>query len=171
MFMHAIRILAATLGIALSTQGLHAQAQPFNNRKTSAKATIAGSHGTYDGTFVASNVSNICGEVPAMMNFSGQASFIVEYPRDPRDADQIQSISFGSTKLTGKATTASAFLLNISVLAKNGGRPYAYVLNTQDNPKVCGVATLIRNMDRSVVLSVRGKNEAGETIQLSITCI
>ena len=168
--MHAIRIIAVASGIGLLTQPLHSQSQPYNNRPTSAKATITGSHGTYDGTFVASNVANICGEVPAMMNFSGQASFIVEYPRDPRDTDQIQSISFGSTKLTGKATSASSFLLNIHVIAKNGGRPYAYVLNTQDNPTVSGVATLVRNKDKSVVLNVRGTNEARETIQLTITC-
>lgn len=168
--MRASRITIAILGIALSAHALSAQSQPFNNRKTSARATIAGSRDLYDGTFVASNVSNTCGEVPAMMNFSGQASFIVEYPRDPQDSDQIQSISFGSTKLVGKVTSTTSFLLNISVLAKNGGRPYPYVLNTQDNDKVTGIATLTKNKNRSITLTIRGKNEAGETIVLTITC-
>lgn len=168
--MRAPVFVVTSIALILSAHPLQAQGQPFNNRKTSAKAIIVGSHNLYDGTFVASNVSNTCGEVPAMMNFSGQASFSVEYPRDPRDSDQIQSISFGSTRLVGKTTSTSSFLLNISVLAKNGGRPYPYVLNTQDNPKVSGVATLMRNKDKSVTLNVHGTNEAKETITLTITC-
>ena len=158
------------LAIALSTEALQAQAQPFNDRRTSARATIAGSRNLYDGTFTATNVSSICGEVPAMMNFSGVASFIIEYPRDARATDQIQSISFGSTKLVGKTTTTSEFLLNIIVLAKNGGRPPAYVLHTKSNPKVTGTATLVRNKNRSVTLNVRGRDEMGVTLQLSVTC-
>lgn len=169
--MHASRIVTVILALAVSSTALQAQTQPWNNRKMSVTATISGSRGLYDGTFTASNVSNTCGEVGAMYNFSGQASFIVEYPRDPRETDQVQSISFGSTKLVGKATSTSSFLLNITVLAKNGGRPYPYVLNTQDNPKVTGLATLLRNKNKSVTLTVRGKNEAKESIVLTITCI
>jgi len=145
--------------------------QPYNDRKASAKATIAGSHGTYDGTFVASNIASVCGEVPADRNFSGVASFIVEYPRDVRDNDQIQSIAFGSSKLAGKATSTTDFLLNIAVIAKDGGRPYAYVLNTSGNPRATGAASLTKNKDRSVTLNIRGKNDAGETIQMSVTCM
>ena len=170
--MRGNKCLVSILMIALTATTMHAQAkQPYNDRRASARATIAGSHGTYDGTFTASNVASVCGEVPADRNFSGLASFIIEYPRDPRDADQIQSISFGSTKLVGKTTSTTQFLLNIAVLAKNGGRPYAYVLNTPDNPRVTGAASLLRNKDKSVTLNIRGKNEAGETILMSVTCM
>ena len=165
------RFLAVCFAIALSTQVSQAQSQPFNDRRTSARASLAGSPKLYDGTYTATNVSGICGEVPAMMNFSGVASFIIEYPRDARATDQIQSISFSSAKLVGKATTTSEFLLNITVLRSNGGRPPAYVLNTKSNPKVTGTATLLRNKNRSVTLNVRGKDEMGVTLQMSVTCI
>jgi len=168
--MHAIRIVAA-LTLVLSARAAHGQAQPWNDRKMTVTATISGSRDLYDGTFTASNVANTCGEVGAFYNFSGQASFIIEYPRDPRDGDQVQSVAFSSTKLVGKVTSTASFLLNVSVLAKNGGRPYPYALNTQDNPKIKGLATLVRNKNKSVTLTVRGTNEAGQSIVLLITCM
>ena len=169
--MQISRIVAVALVFAVTSTALPAQTQPWNNRKMSVTATISGSRGLYDGTFTASNVANTCGEVGAMYNFSGQASFIIEYPRDPQETDQVQSVGFGSTKLVGKATSTPSFLLNISVLAKNGGRPYPYALNTQDNPNVKGLATLVRNKNKSVTLTVRGTNEARESIVLMITCM
>jgi hypothetical protein len=97
---------------------------------------------------------------------------VIEYPSDAKATDQIQSIAFGSTQLVGKVTTSYKFRLNVHVLAKNGGRPSAYVLNTDEgSANTSGTATLVKNKDKSLTLTVKGKNVMGETIQLSVTCM
>lgn len=162
--------VSLALSLAVSSNVVHAQS--INNRKTSARATIAGSRNLYDGTFVATGVSSICGETPKEMSFNGTATFMIEYPSDAKATDQIQSISFGSNKLVEGVTKASLFTLNVGVLAKNGGRPYAYVLNTDPvTAKNTGTATLRKNKGGSVTLSVVGKNDMGQAIQLTVTCM
>lgn len=147
-------------------------AQSVNMRKTIARAMIAGSHNRYDGNFNAGGISSVCGELPKEMNFSGLASFIVEFPSDALPATAgIQSIAFSSNQLVGKVTRASVFRLNVAVRTAKGARPPAYVLNTDDRkPKNTGTAILTRNKGGGVTLRVTGQNDMGETIDITITC-
>ena len=157
--------------LAFTASSLPAQTQPFNDRKASARATIVGSRRLYDGSFVASGVAQVCGEMPAMMSMSGTANFVVEYPLDAKDTDQIQSVSFGSTKLVGSVRKTSSFRFSIAVRLPNGSRPYAYVLNT-DPPGTTnsGTATLVKNKGGSLTLTVAGTNDRKESVQFSMTC-
>lgn len=159
-------VLFLTLILAAASP---AQAQSINQKKTSARAIIAGSHGTYDGTFASTGTSSICGEIPKEV--MGVATFAVEFPTDEAENAQIQSIAFGSKELVGKTTTAAVFRLNVSVLAANGGRPYAYALNTDgSDPNSSGTATLTKDKG-ALTVKVSGKNGMGETIDLTIVCM
>jgi hypothetical protein len=165
--MRRIVLVAAALVIPLQS----ALAQSVNNRKTVTRAIIAGSHKLYDGDFSGAGTSSVCGELPKERNFAGVASFIIEYPSDVPPAAGVQSISFASAKLVGKATTATVFRLSVSVAGPAIGRPYAYVLNTDDGkPNNSGVATLLRNKGGSLTLKVKGHNDMSQTIDLTVTC-
>lgn len=113
----------------------------------------------------------VCGELPKELNFSGEASFIVEFPRDGTGNEQIRSIAFGSNQLVGGVDTASVFRLNVSVTTAAGGKPAAYVLNTDSGkPKDTGTATLTKK-GAVTTLNVRGQNDMGETIALTVVCM
>jgi hypothetical protein len=145
-------------------------AQSINQRKTTVNATIVGSRNLYDGTFVATGTSSICGEIPKESSMTGTAVFVIEYPSDDPGNAPVQSIAFGSTQLVGAARTASLFRLSIAVRTPDGGTPHAYVLNT-DPPgaKTSGMATLSK-VKNQLTLKVRGQNEMKETIDLTIVC-
>ena len=163
-------ILLTLLALAFCTQAAHSQG--IYQRKTTVKATISGSHNLYDGNFNGSGVSGICGEIPRMSSLTGVDTFVIEYPNDDPKNNGIQSVSFGSKQLVGKATTARLFTLNVSVRLPNGSKPYPYVLNT-DPPRQgnSGVATIVRAKN-SLTVRVKGSNErGGETIDLSFTCM
>jgi hypothetical protein len=152
----------AAMLLVLFTQGIY-------QRPTTAQASITGSPKLRDGNFTATGISSICGEVPMMSSMTGTAVFNVEFPNDtPRGS--ITSISFGSKELVGGKTRSTKFLLNVSVVTANGGRPPAYVLHTE-NPKPgnTGVATLTKK-GRAVTLKVTGREDMGETISLTVTC-
>ena len=166
----AARVALLTL-LALAFCPQVAHAQNIYQRKTTVKAIIAGSHKLYDGTFIASGVSSICGEIPAMSSLTGVDTFVIEYPNDDPKNSPIQSVSFGSKQLVGKRTTGPLFTLSVAVRTPDGGKPYAYVLNT-DPPgrKNTGTSSIIRSKN-SVTIKVKGANErGGETIDFTITC-
>lgn len=161
--------LAVSVGLACSWQSVNAQS--VNDRKTSARATITGSPQLYDGAYSTTGTSSVCGELPKEMNFSGEASFIIEFPRDGTGDEQIRSIAFGSNKLVGSVTTASVFSLNVNVTTASGGKPAAYVLNTDSGkPKNTGTATL-KKKGAATTLNVKGTNDMGETIDLTVVCM
>jgi hypothetical protein len=160
------------LVIAFSVAGASesAHAQSINQRKTVAKALIGGSNGRYDGSFAASGTSGVCGEIPKEASLTGTASFVIEFPSDGTGKEPINAIAFGSSQLVGGVTKATVFRLMITVVTAKGGRPPAYVLNTDSkNPRNTGTATLA-NKGGVTTLSVSGQNEVGETIELTVMC-
>jgi hypothetical protein len=149
---------------------LPAAAQSINQRPATGTAIIAGSRGRYDGTFTGSGTASVCGEIPREASLTGVATFVVEYPYDDPGAAPLQSIAFGSKQLVGKDTVSTAFTLNVHVRTADGGRPPAYVLNTDGgNGKDRGTATLSRKKS-TLTLTVRGSNDMGETIELVLVC-
>jgi len=154
--------------LAASSQPL--QSQNIYQKKTVVKATIAGSHNLYDGTFSASGTASICGEIPKMSSMTGTAVFVVEYPNDDPGTAQIQSVSFGSKALVGNVKKTGLFSLNVAVRLPNGSKPYAYVLNTDSGrPGNSGTATRTSagGVNR---ITVVGKSERNETINFSLEC-
>jgi len=166
-----LAIAAAFVTVAALVPIDRSPAQSINQRKTTVDATIAGSHNLYDGKFVATGTSRVCGEIPKESSMTGTASFVIEYPYDDPVNAPVQSIAFGSTELVGTARKATLFRLSVHVRTANGGKPHAYVLNTDPpgNPKTNGVATLSK-VKNQLTLNVRGKNEMGETIDLTVVC-
>lgn len=155
------------LGVAFSSE--YASAQSINQRKTNANATIGGST-LRNGAFTSNAVSSVCGEIPKESSLTGTAVFSIEFPYDPTN-DNLQSISFGSKQLVNGVTSSTKFVLNVHVRTSDGGTPPAYVLDTeQGNPKHTGTATLTKTKGM-VTLHVVGKEDMGETIDLTVTCM
>jgi len=166
-------------GFAVEARGLSARrstgasAGPqasINQRKTTARVSISGSPKLRDGSFALAGTSGVCGEIPKEASLTGQATFVIEFPNDGKPGDSITSISFGSHQLVGGVTTASLFNLNVTVMTANGGRPPAYVLNTDSkNPKSSGKATL-STKGSTTTLHLVGQNDMSETIDLEVSC-
>ncbi len=161
-------VLLASLEL---TSGASASPQAsINQRKTTARVTISGSPKLRDGSFTLAGTSGVCGEIPKEASLTGQAAFVIEFPYDGKPGDSINSISFGSHQLVGGVTTATMFRLNVTVMTANGGRPPAYVLNTDaKNPKSAGTATLSTKGSTST-LHLVGQNDMNETIDLEVSC-
>jgi len=164
----------AFLVVIASAQPAAPQSPPsIYQRQTTIKALITGSPGLRDGGYQASGTSSICGVIPREASLTGEAVFVVEFPSEtPRQTPgSITSIAFGSSELaSGRDAKASRFRLNVNVVNAMGGQPPAYVLNT-DPPRLnnTGVATLTRTPGVTT-LNVGGKEEGGETIDLTVTC-
>lgn len=152
----------------LTTGESAASQTSINQRKTTARVTITGSPKLRDGSYELTGTSGVCGEIPKEASLTGQAAFVVEFPNDGSPNDPINAISFGSGQLVGGVTKASVFRLQVNVRTANGGRPPAYVLNT-DTPKNTGQATLTVK-GTTVTLRVTGQEVMGETINLEVTC-
>jgi hypothetical protein len=161
-------IVVLALSIA-SAEAPAAGQSPINQRSTSARATIGGSPRDRDGSFQATGVSGVCGEIPKEASLTGQAVFVIEFPSDPA-AGTITAIAFGSNQLVLGVTKATVFRLMVGVLTAKGGKPPNYVLNTDSSrPGNAGTATLT-NVKGETTLNVTGQNDMRETIDLTVTC-
>ena len=146
-----------------------AQTPSIYGRKTTARAQITGSPKLRDGAFTASGVSGICGVIPKESSMTGEATFVIEFPNDV-PTGTVTSVAFGSKELVGGVTKSTRFRLSVGVLTANGGRPPAYVLNTDaPNAKVSGIA-ILSEAKGVTTLNVTGAEVMGETITLSVIC-
>lgn len=163
--------IALPLAFAAFAAGLSwAQSQSIYQRETAAQAVIAGSRNRYDGSFALTAKSSICGEIPKEASPTGTAVFVIEFPYDGTGNGPINSIAFGSKELVGGVTRSTVFRLNVTVVTVTGGKPPAYVLNTDPpSAKNVGTATLTRK-GTETTLRVNGQNDMGETIDLTVTC-
>lgn len=165
------RHVGLAVALAISAAGAaRAQAPSINQRPATAQASIAGSRGRYDGAFALTATASVCGEIPKEASITGTATFVVEFPSDGTGAEPINAIAFGSRELVGGVTMSTSFRLSVTVVTAKGGRPPAYVLNTDPpSPKNAGTATLTRK-GNEIALRVVGQNDMGETIDLKVTC-
>ena len=159
------RLVILTACLAAGVASSADQAPSIHGRKTTARATITGSPKLRDGAFTASGVSGICGVIPKEV--LGEANFVIEFPNDA-PTGTITSVAFGSKELVDGVTKSSRFRLSVAVLTANGGRPPAYVLNT-DSGKVSGTAVL-SEAKGVTTLRVIGQEVMGETIDLTVVC-
>lgn len=171
------RMLPILLAASVAVPHAHAAApaawsaaQPsINQRPTVAKALISGSPKLRDGSFSATGVSGVCGEIPKEASLTGVATFVIEFPSDP-PSGTLTSIAFGSNQLVGGVTKATIFRLDVGVVTANGGRPPSYVLNTDGKlAKNVGTATLATK-GGVTTLRVVGQNDMAETIDLTVEC-
>jgi len=141
--------------------------QNIHQRQTSVTATITGSPKLRDGSFTGQGTSGICGEVPASV--IGVDTFSIEFS-GPDTRGSVYSVSFGSKQLVRGVQSGSKFVLNVSVVTPDGGKPPVYAIDTETpKPGVIGSATLI-SKGQATTLSLTGTNGAKETITLKVTC-
>ena len=137
-------------------------------RSISASATVTGSPKLRDGQFQMAGKAAICGVIPKESALTGEAAFIIEVAGDT--AGSMTSITFGSKQLVGAVTKATGFNLTVAVATANGGRPPNYVLNT-DSPRPGNSGTVtLTTVKGATTLKVVGRNDANESIELSVTC-
>ena len=165
------RIAASLLAVSVFMGGLlHASQPDIYQRPTSITATISGSPKLRNGSFTGQGTSGICGEVPKMRSLTGEDTFSVEFSGAESSPGSVTSVSFGSKQIVRGVLSGSQFVVNVSVVTADGGRPPLYALDTeQKKPGVSGTVTLTQR-GQATTLSLTGTNDAKETITLTITC-
>lgn len=142
---------------------------PVNQRPTDV-TLIVGGNSPYAGTYSASQLSQVCGELRPEESMTGERAFVVEFPYD--GTPEITAVSFGSSKLVSGVTTTDQFRLNVSANAKQSGAPIRFVIDTvppvQRNMGQ-GTATL-NVVAGTATLKVVGTNETGGTFDLTLVC-
>jgi hypothetical protein len=142
---------------------------PANQRPTDITLIMDNSR-QYTGTYHASQVSQVCGELSPEESITGERMFVVEFPYD--GTPEITRVTFGSTKLVSGVTTTDQFRLNVGVRTKQGVEPQQFVMATV--PPVArdmGQGTATLNVAAgTATLRVVGANEMGETIDITLVC-
>ncbi len=163
------RLVILAVCLAAGAVSSAAQSPSINGRNTTSRAQITGSPKLRDGAFTASGVSGVCGVIPKEASLTGEAIFVIEFPNDA-PTGTITSVSFGSKELVGGVTKSARFRLSVGVLTAKGGRPPAYVLNTDSgNAKASGTA-ILSEAKGITTLRVTGHEVMGETIDLTVVC-
>jgi hypothetical protein len=161
--------LAAVVGLTAGAREMAAQAALLQ-RPTEVTAVLGNSPKLYDGRYSTSQVSRMCGETDPLQSFTGQRIFVVEYPLDYSAGTDIVDVRFSSRSLVGAARQTSTFLVSVTVKAKIGGQPPAYVVDTErPAPDNSGSASL-QVVGGVATLSVRAVDQLGQTLDLTVVC-
>ncbi|HEY6061686.1 MAG TPA: hypothetical protein VIV10_13930, partial [Gemmatimonadales bacterium] len=128
---------------------------------------IMGNSRTYAGSYRASGMSRICGYGPLRDMAGFVDGFTLMFP-DGEDLEIID-INFNADTLPVGRTTPS-FYISISLKAKQGGTPAAYVVRANEPRfKETGTATLTAQ-GGTATLRVKGTNDMGETMDMTAVC-
>lgn len=165
-------IVAALLGAAgvlwVATNDASAQ-QSLMQRPTDVRATLDNSPKLYNGAYTSSGVARMCGETDPLQSFTGQRIFVAEFPLDYNNGS-IFDLRFSSKTLVGSVRETGSFFVSITVKAANGGRPPAYVVDTErPAPKNSGSASLIVK-NGVATLHVTASDALAQTLDLTVTC-
>jgi len=161
--------LVAAVALTAGVRESAAQAALLQ-RPTEVTAVMANSPKLYNGTYATSQVSRMCGETDPLQSFTGERVFLVEYPLDYIGAAEIVDVRFHSKTLVGAVRQTGSFFVSITVKAKIGGQPPAYVVDTErPAPGNSGSASL--EVKGGVArLSVRAVDQLGQTLDLTVVC-
>ena len=160
--------LVAVLMLAAHVHAATAQTPSIYQRPIDASATITGSPKLRDGQFQLAGKAAMCGLIPKEASMTGEATFVIEI--SDGTTGSMTTIAFGSKQLIEPAASATAFRLSVGMVTANGGRPPQFVLNTEPaRPGNSGTATL-STVKGVATLKVVGRNDANESIELSVTC-
>ena len=160
--------LASTMLVA-GPRAAAAQA-PSPQPPTQVAATLGNSPRRYNGTYTASQVSRVCGELDPALSF-GPRAFVVEFPLDYDGVSEIKDVRFTSKALVGPVKETGAFFVSISVKSQVGGEPPAYVVNTERAGSSAG-GTASLDVSRGVTrLTVKAVDELNQTLDMTIVCL
>lgn len=165
--MHFSRFAAVTLAMLGATPAVGAQTADTSAQRPTDVTLIMGNSRTYAGSYRASGMSRICGYGPLRDMAGFVDGFTLMFP-DGEDVE-ITDINFSADTLpVGKTTTS--FYIAISLKAKQGGRPAAYVVRANEPRfKETGTATLTAQ-GGTATLRVKGTNDMGETMDMTAVC-
>ncbi|HMA41279.1 MAG TPA: hypothetical protein VKP10_14485, partial [Gemmatimonadales bacterium] len=144
-----------------------AQAPDTSSQRPTDVTLIMGNSRTYAGSYRASGMSRICGYGPLRDMAGFVDGFTLMFP-DGEDLEIID-INFNADTLPVGRTTPS-FYISISLKAKQGGTPAAYVVRANEPRfKETGTATLTAQ-GGTATLRVKGTNDMGETMDMTAVC-
>ena len=153
--------------LLLAVDVVEAPTAPFDLRPADVTVTLS-HHGDsrWDGTFQASDVARLCGELPPEYWMVGVRHYTVGFP-DNFDLD-ISDVSFNSNDLVAGATSTDSFFVSATVRTPEGYSKAADVLDTS-RPNNSGHAEL-SVVDGIDTLKVSGTNDEGVQIDLTVVC-
>jgi hypothetical protein len=163
------RAATPILVLALASSPMLAAQQNLYQRPTSVTAAITGSPTLRDGNFTGRGTSNICGEIPKIMSLTGVDTFSIEFSGTDTPGS-VYSVSFGSKQLVRGVVNGSKFVLNVSVVTANGGKPPLYALDTETPAAGVSGTAMLTQKGQATTLALTGTNAAKEKITLTVTC-
>jgi hypothetical protein len=165
--MHSSQLAAVALALLGATPALGAQVPDTSSQRPTDVTLVMGNSRTYAGSYRASGMSRICGYGPLRDMAGFVDGFTLMFP-DGEDLE-ITDINFSADTLPVGKTTPS-FYIAISLKAKQGGRPAAYVVRANEPRfKETGTATLTAQ-GGTATLRVIGTNDMGETMDMTAVC-
>ena len=165
--MQSSQLAAVALALLGATPAVRAQAPDTSSQRPTDVTLIMGNSRTYAGSYRASGMSRICGYGPLRDMAGFVDGFTLMFP-DGEDLEIID-INFNADTLPVGRTTPS-FYISISLKAKQGGTPAAYVVRANEPRfKETGTATLTAQ-GGTATLRVKGTNDMGETMDMTAVC-
>jgi hypothetical protein len=165
--MQPSQLAAVALALLGVTPAVSAQAPDTSSQRPTDVTLIMGNSRTYAGSYRASGMSRICGYGPLRDMAGFVDGFTLMFP-DGEDLEIID-INFNADTLPVGRTTPS-FYISISLKAKQGGTPAAYVVRANEPRfKETGTATLTAQ-GGTATLRVKGTNDMGETMDMTAVC-
>ncbi|HSD30952.1 MAG TPA: hypothetical protein VLB49_03510 [Gemmatimonadales bacterium] len=165
--MHSSQYAAVALALLGATPAVSAQAADTSSQRPTDVTLIMGNSRRYAGSYRASGMSRICGYGPLRDMAGFVDGFTLMFP-DGEDLE-ITDINFSADTLPVGKTTPS-FYIAISLKAKQGGTPAAYVVRANEPRfKETGTATLTAQ-GGTATLRVKGTNDMGETMDMTAVC-
>lgn len=165
--MQSSQLAAVALALLGATPAVRAQSPDTSSQRPTDVTLIMGNSRTYAGSYRASGMSRICGYGPLRDMAGFVDGFTLMFP-DGEDLE-ITDINFNADTLPVGKTTPS-FYISISLKAKQGGRPAAYVVRANEPRfKETGTATLTAQ-GGTATLRVKGTNDLGETMDMTAVC-
>jgi hypothetical protein len=165
--MQSSQLAAVALALLGATPAVSAQTPDTSSQRPTDVTLIMGNSRTYAGSYRASGMSRICGYGPLRDMAGFVDGFTLMFP-DGEDLEIID-INFNADTLPVGRTTPS-FYIAISLKAKQGGTPAAYVVRANEPRfKETGTATLTVQ-GGTATLRVKGTNDMGETMDMTAVC-
>lgn len=165
--MQSSQLAAVALALLGAAPAVSAQAPDTSSQRPTDVTLIMGNSRTYAGSYRASGMSRICGYGPLRDMAGFVDGFTLMFP-DGEDLE-ITDIDFNADTLPVGKTTPS-FYISISLKAKQGGTPAAYVVRANEPRfKETGTATLTAQ-GGTATLRVKGTNDMGETMDMTAVC-
>lgn len=145
-----------------------AQATGAVNLRPTTVTLIVTNDTHYDGTYVASGISRVCGKLDLMMPHRVN-SFVVEFPDDEPNL-AVRSVTFDADTLPAGSTTNS-FYLSVGIHTPQGGTPPAFVVRAKEpihgEP---GAATRI-SAGGTDTLKIKGTATKGTKVDVALTIV